>query len=89
MFEEEAQRRVSLGLLLAELVKRNEIKADPATVRERVERIASTYEQPQEVISWYYGDRNRLGEIESGVLEEAVVEWILGPRDRCRRGQLV
>ncbi len=77
MFEDEARRRVSLGLLLAELVKRHELKADPATVRARVERIASTYEQPQEVISWYYGDRNRLGEIESSVLEEVIVEWIL------------
>ena len=77
MFEDEARRRVSLGLLLAELVKRHELKADPAKVRERVERIASTYEQPQEVVSWYYSDRGRLADIESSVLEEAVVDWIL------------
>ena len=77
MFEEQARRRVSLGLLLAEVVKRNDIKADPAKVRERVESIASTYEQPQEVVAWYYGDRSRLGEIESSILEESVVEWIL------------
>ena len=69
MFDDQARRRVSLGLLLAEVVKANELKADPAKVRQRVETIASTYEQPQEVISWYYGDRTRLGEIESSVLE--------------------
>ena len=77
MFEDQARRRVSLGLLLAEVVKANNLQADPAKVRERVESIASTYEQPQEVISWYYGDRQRLGELESSVLEESVVDWIL------------
>lgn len=77
MFEDQARRRVSLGLLLAEVVKANSLQADPARVRERVETLASTYEQPQEVIAWYYGDRSRLAELESSVLEEAVVDWIL------------
>jgi len=78
MFEEEARRRVTLGLLLAELVQVNEIKVDPAQVREAVEKIAATYEQPEQVINWYYGDKGRLREVESVVLEDQVVDWVLG-----------
>lgn len=77
MFEEQAVRRVSLGLLLAEIIKTNDIQVDPERVRERVETIASTYEQPAQVIQWYYSDRERLSEVESTVLEDQVVEWLL------------
>lgn len=77
MFADEAKRRVSLGLLLGEVIKRNEIEVDTDKVRERIESIASTYEDPDEVISWYYSQRERLSEIESAVLEDQVVEWIL------------
>lgn len=78
MFEEQAQRRVKLGLLLAEIIKRNELKADPDKVRETVESIAASYERPDEVIKWYYGDQRRLSEVESAVLEDSVVDWALG-----------
>jgi len=81
MFEDQARRRVSLGLLLSEIIKRNELKADAAKVREQVEKVASTYERPQDVINWYYADRNRLAEVESLVLENQVVEWALGEAD--------
>lgn len=81
MFEDQARRRVSLGLVLSEIIKRNELKADPAKVREQVEKVASTYERPQDVINWYYADRNRLAEVESLVLENQVVEWALGQAD--------
>lgn len=77
MFEEQARTRVSLGLLLAEIIKSNDIKPDPERVRKRIETIASTYEDPSEVINWYYGDRSRLSEVETTVLEDQVVEWIL------------
>ncbi len=77
MFEEQARTRVALGLLLAEIIKANDIKPDPERVRSRIETIASTYEDPNEVINWYYGDRSRLSEIETTVLEDQVVEWIL------------
>jgi trigger factor len=77
LFEESARRRVALGLIIAEIVKRNGIKADPARVRAAVEDMASTYEEPHEVISYYYGDRQRLAPVESLVLEEQVVDWVL------------
>jgi trigger factor len=77
MFEDRARTRVALGLLLAEIIKANDIKPDPERVRTHIEKLASTYEDPNEVINWYYGDRGRLSEIETTVLEDQVVEWIL------------
>ncbi len=76
MFREQAQRRVSLGLILSELIKSKELKADDAKVRAKVEELAATYEEPQQVIDWYYGDKSRLSQVESLVLEEAVVDWV-------------
>jgi trigger factor len=76
-FEEPSRRRVSLGLLIAELIKANDIKADPDEVRARIGGIASTYEDPQEVVRWYYSEPSRLSDVESTVLEDAVVDWIL------------
>ncbi len=76
-FEQAARRRVALGLVLAEVVRSNGLQADPERVRQRVESIASTYEQPAEVVRWIYSDRSRLEPIESVVLEDQVVEWVL------------
>ena len=76
-FEEAARRRITLGLLMAETVKVHDIEVDPDRVRERIESIASTYEDEAEVINYYYSDRERLAHIESTVLEDQVVEWIL------------
>jgi len=81
MFAEQARRRVALGLLLGELIKANDIRADPEKVRSRVELIASTYEDPKEVVQWYYSEPARLADVESMVLEDAVVEWILERAD--------
>jgi trigger factor len=80
-FEEPARRRVSLGLLIAELIKENGIKADPEEVRARIDGIASTYEDPQEVVRWYYSEPSRLSDVESSVLEDTVVAWILDRAD--------
>lgn len=77
VYEDQARRRVTLSLLISEIVKANEIKASPEKVRETVESVASTYDEPAEVVKWYYADRERLGQIESVVLEELVVEWVL------------
>lgn len=77
LFEDSARRRVALGLIIAEIVKQNGIKADPARIRAAVEDMAVTYEQPQEVIDYYYGDRQRLAPVESLVLEEQVMDWVL------------
>ncbi|MCH9672301.1 MAG: trigger factor [Gammaproteobacteria bacterium] len=76
-FAEEATRRVQLGLLLAEIIKSSELSADPGKVRAEVERIATSYEDPNQVINYFYGEPGRLAEIESQVLEEAAIESIL------------
>ena len=77
MFEKQAQRRVNLGLILAEVVKTHQLQAKPEQVRAVVEEQAQTYEQPQEVVRWYYQSPERLREIESMVLEDNVVDWAL------------
>jgi len=77
LFEEQATRRVKLGLVVAEIIKSEELKADEAKVRAQVEDLASVYEEPQEVIDWYYGDPQRLREVESLVLEDSVVDLVL------------
>ena len=77
MFDEQARRRVALGLLLAEIIRTHELNADPDKVREVVDSIASTFEQPEQVVSYYYSDRSRLAEIESSVLEDQVVDLLL------------
>ncbi|MBI3345484.1 MAG: trigger factor [Gammaproteobacteria bacterium] len=76
-YESQARHRVALGLLLAEIIRNNGIKVDPAQVRASIEAVAATYEDPQEVIQWYYGTPQRLNQIESLVLEDQVVEWLL------------
>jgi trigger factor len=77
VFADQARRRVALGLIMAEIVKQKQFSAEPAKVREQVEQIAQAYDHPEEVIKWYYGDRNRLSEVESLVLEQQVVDWVL------------
>jgi trigger factor len=77
MFEEEAKKRVALGLIAAEVIRMAGLKADPARVRAAVEGIASSYENPAGIIAWYYADRKRLADIESLVLENEVVDWVL------------
>lgn len=76
-FEAQAQRRVSLGLILAEVVKANDLKADPEQVRKHVEAYAASYEEPEQVIAWYYENPTRLAEVESLALEQNVVSWAL------------
>jgi trigger factor len=78
LFEDNARRRVALGLIIAEVVKQQGIKADPQRVRAAVEDMAATYEEPQQVVDYYYGARDRLAPVESLVLEDQVVDWVLG-----------
>lgn len=75
--EPAARRRIALGLLLAELVRQNAIEADAARVRQRVEAMAAAYEDPQQLINWYYGAPERLSQVESSVLEDQIVDWVL------------
>ena len=77
VLEEQARRRIALGLVVAEIIKVHGIELDHGRVRAHVERIASTYEEPARVVNWYYSERERLSDVESLVLEEQVVEWIL------------
>jgi trigger factor len=77
MFEKQAQRRVNLGLILAELVRAHQLQAKPEQVRSAVEEQAQSYENPQELVRWYYQSPERIREIESMVLEDNVVEWAL------------
>ncbi len=77
LFEKQAQRRVSLGLILGEVVRAQNLNAKPEQVRAAVEEQAQSYEHPQEVIKWFYQSKERLGDIEGMVLEENVVAWAL------------
>ena len=78
VFEAQAQRRVSLGLILGDLVRAHSLHARPEQVRAAVDLQAQSYEHPQEVVKWFYQQPERLRDIESVVLEENVVEWALG-----------
>ncbi|ARU31652.1 trigger factor [Sulfuriferula sp. AH1] len=78
LFEERAQRRVALGLILSEVVQTNALAAKPEQIREMIEEIAQSYEEPKDVVSWYRKNPEKMQEIESLALENNVVEWVLG-----------
>ena len=77
-FTDQAKRRVTLGLILAEVVKTQKLQAAPEQVRAMVEETAQSYEQPEEVIRWYYAQPQRLQEVEGVAIENNVVAWVLG-----------
>ncbi|MBY0265483.1 MAG: trigger factor [Burkholderiales bacterium] len=77
MFEKNAQRRVTLGLILAEVVRAQNLAAKPEQVKAAVEEQAQSYERPEEVVKWFYSSPDRLRDIEGMVLEENVVTWVL------------
>lgn len=76
-FAEQATRRVALGLILAEVVKTENLQAKPDQVKALVEETAQSYEHPDEVIRWYYAQPQRLSEVEGVVIENNVVDWVL------------
>ncbi len=78
MFEDQASKRVSIGLIMAEVIKVNDIKVEPSRVRETIETMAASYDDPEQVLKWYYEDQSRLADVESSVLEDDVVEWVMG-----------
>ncbi len=78
MFDEQAKRRVSLGLILSELVKTHGLHAKAEQVRALIEDMAQSYEHPEEVVKWHYAEPSRLNDAESLALEDNVVEWVLG-----------
>jgi trigger factor len=77
VFEDQAKRRVALGLIVGELVRKHDLAAKPQQVRALVEEHAASYEQPGEVVKWYYSQPERLAEFEGLAVEENVVEWVL------------
>lgn len=77
MFKDKAEKRAALGLLLREVISQHKLKADNAKVRKIVEEVASSYDNPQQVVSWFYHDKQRLAEMESLALEDQVVELVL------------
>lgn len=76
-FVDQAQRRVKLGLIMAELVKSKELFSKPEQIRALVEEFAQSYEDPGEVIGWYYSQPQRLAQAEALVIEDNVVSWVL------------
>jgi trigger factor len=77
MFSENAERRVKLGLVLAELVSKLKLEVDNTKVREAVEELASTYQDPEEVVNWYFSNQEQLQAVQSRVLEDQMVEKLL------------
>jgi trigger factor len=79
VFRPQAERRVRLGLVVAELVRANELQAKPEQLKAHVEELAASYEKPADVVRWYFGDnRQRLAEVEAVVIENNVTEFVLG-----------
>lgn len=77
IFAPQAERRVRLGLILAELVRLHGLQARQDQVRKSIDQIAQSYEKPAEVIQWYLGNRERLSELENAVTEDNVTAWVL------------
>jgi trigger factor len=78
VFAPQADRRVRLGLILGDLVKKHDLKATAEQIRAKVESLAKSYQDPEMVINYYYGDSNRIAEVESLVVEDNVLNFVLG-----------
>jgi trigger factor len=78
VFRPQAERRVRLGLVVAELVRANDLAAKPEQIKAHVEELAASYEKPADVVRWYYSDNRRLAEVEAIVIENNVTEFVLG-----------
>ena len=77
MFADQAIRRVKLGLIMSEIVKSEKIEADEERVKKKIEEIAAPYDQPQQVVDYYNGDKQRFAEVAALVTEEQVVDWAM------------
>jgi trigger factor len=77
IFRPQAEKRVRLGLVVAELVRKNELQAKPDQLKAHIEELAASYEKPQEVVRWYLGDNRRMAEVESVVIENNVTDFVL------------
>ena len=77
IFRPQAEQRVRMGLVVAEVVKANDLHAKPEQIRAHIEELAASYERPEDVSKWYYGDNQRLAEVEAVVIESNVAEFVL------------
>ena len=77
VFREQAERRVRLGLVVAELVKANQLHATPEQLKAHIDELAASYEKPEDVVRWYFGDRQRLAEVEAVVIETNVADFVM------------
>ncbi len=77
LFRPQAERRVRLGLVVAELVRANNLHAKPEQIKAHVEELAASYEKPAEVVRWYYSDNRRLADVEAIVVENNVTQFVL------------
>ena len=78
LFKDQAERRVRLGLIVADLVRANNLLATPEQVQAHVSELAASYEKPEDVARWYTGDQQRMAEIEAVVTENNVTDFVLG-----------
>ena len=78
LFRPQAEKRVRLGLVVAELVRTNALQAKPEQIKAHIEELAASYEKPQDVVRWYLGDKQRMAEVEAVVIENNVTEFVLG-----------
>ncbi|MCL4185868.1 MAG: trigger factor, partial [Burkholderiaceae bacterium] len=76
-FREQAERRVRLGLIVGEVVRQHGLQAKPDQIRRQIEEFAQAYENPAEMVRYYFSDRKRLAEVEALVVEQNVVDWAL------------
>jgi trigger factor len=77
VFRPQAERRVRLGLVVAELVRSNSLQAKTEQIKAHIEELAASYEKPADVMRWYYSDNNRLAEVEAIVIENNVTDFVL------------
>jgi trigger factor len=77
IFKPQAEKRVRLGLVVAELVRANNLQAKPEQLQAHIEEMAQSYERPAEVVRWYLSDRDRMAEVEAVVIENNVTEFVL------------
>ena len=78
IFRPQAEKRVRLGLVVAELVRANALQAKPEQLKAHIDELAASYEKPQEVVRWYLGDNKRMAEVEAVVIENNVTDFVLG-----------
>ena len=77
LFEEQAKTRVSLALLVNQIITDNDLKVDDERVKEHIESMASAYDEPEQMVNWFYSNQEQLQQVESSVLEDQVAEFVL------------